>query len=78
MCQKMAGMDSGKVVEAFGALEMRVGTIVEALTFPQARKPAYRLRISFGELGDGTPYIFASGRIAPRTRTPDLLAAGLH
>ena len=32
----------------FEALDIRVGTIVEALPFPQARKPAYRLRIDFG------------------------------
>ena len=29
-------------------LDVRVGTIVEALPFPQARKPAYRLLIDFG------------------------------
>ncbi len=27
---------------------MRVGKIVEALDFPEARKPAYRLKIDFG------------------------------
>jgi len=30
---------------------MRVGTIVDVLDFPEARKPAYRLTIDFGELG---------------------------
>ena len=29
-------------------LDVRVGTIVEALPFPQARKPAFRLLIDFG------------------------------
>ena len=34
---------------AFEAVEMRVGTIVAIDEFPQARKPAYKLTIDFGE-----------------------------
>ena len=37
----------------FVKVEMRVGRVVEALPFPEARKPSYRLRIDFGpELGE--------------------------
>lgn len=35
----------------FEKIELRVGTIVEVLDFPKAKKPAYKLQIDFGELG---------------------------
>lgn len=35
----------------FEKIDMRVGTVIEATSFPQAKKPAWQLTIDFGALG---------------------------
>lgn len=56
-------------IEDFGALDLRVGTVVEASPFPEARKPAYRLVVDFGsEIGR----LNSSAQLTQRY-TPDVL-----
>jgi tRNA-binding protein len=48
---------------------MRVGVIVDAQEFPEARRPAYKLRVDFGALGVKR----ASAQVTHRYAAQDLI-----
>jgi tRNA-binding protein len=42
-------MEEQITFDSFLKVDIRVGMVVEAVEFPEARKPAYKLKIDFGE-----------------------------
>ncbi len=52
--------------EEFERVDMRVGVVVDAEEFPEARRPAYRLSIDFGPLGVKRSSAQITHRYAPR------------
>src|SRR5437899_4314062 len=53
----------------FAKVDVRVGRVVQVDDFPRAKKPAYQLRIDFGELGIKT----SSAQITKHYAKGDLL-----
>lgn len=60
----------------FAKVDIRVGRVVQADEFPQAKKPAYKLRIDFGaELGIKTSSAQITKYYAPEDLTGRLVLA---
>lgn len=63
-------MSASATAEDFVRLDIRVGTVVDAQPFPEARKPAIRLWIDFGDdIGTRT----SSAQITTHYRTDQLI-----
>lgn len=56
--------------DEFEQVELRVGTIVEVADFPEARKPAYRIKADFGP---GVGVLQSSARIVDLYTREELL-----
>ena len=62
------------VYDDFAKIDIRVGVVVKAEASPKALKPAYKMRIDFGDLGVKT----SSAQIATRYKPGDLVGRQYH
>jgi export-related chaperone CsaA len=65
-------------VEAFETLDLRVGRIVRAEANDRARKPAYKLWIDFGPLGEKTSSAQLRALYAPDALVGRLVIAAVN
>ena len=63
------GQMSQIAYDDFAKVDIRVGRVIQVDDFPKARKPAFKLRIDFGELGVKT----SSAQVTTHYRKEDLL-----
>jgi len=65
-------------LEAFGVVDLRVGRIVRAELNEKARKPAYKLWLDFGPLGQKTSSAQLTDLYTPQSLTGRLVVAAVN
>ena len=70
--------DASITVADFARLDIRVGRIVRAEAFPAARKPAIRLWIDFGPLGERQSSAQLTARYSPDSLVGRMIVAVMN
>lgn len=65
-------------IEAFETLDLRVGRVLRAEVNTRARKPAFKLWIDFGPLGEKTSSAQLRARYAPEELVGRLVVAAVN